>query len=211
MKKFLIFALCLIFLALPLTVFAADAAQTAAPAEAEALTALLSKRFEEWVLPHLEEISVIVTLIFTLFYQIRKNRLLTKSMGLMNNNAVTIAEQSSSMMSRALTGMESASLAVKGYDERIESLLEAYSSTAQDKEKLEKKLEELQFYLEVATKANVEFSNELAELLLLANIPNCKKEEIGKRHLAASCAIIAAAERGLQTNEEAAEHDGEKA
>ena len=51
---------------------------------------------------------------------------------------------------------------------------------------------EIKSYLKTATKANVEFSNELAELLTLANIPNFKKEEIGARHLAAVNAIQAA-------------------
>jgi hypothetical protein len=107
----------------------------------------------------------------------------------MNNNAVAIAEQNAGMMSQALTGMESASLAVRGYEERIESLLEAYRTSAEDKAHLEAELSEVKAYLKTASEANVEFANELAELLGLANIPNYKKEEIGARHLAAVRAI----------------------
>jgi hypothetical protein len=37
--------------------------------------------------------------------------------------------------------------------------------------------------------ANVEFANEVAELLILANIPNSRKDELYARHLAAVNAI----------------------
>ena len=40
--------------------------------------------------------------------------------------------------------------------------------------------------------ANVELANEVAELLVLANIPNSKKEELYSRHLAAVGAIAEA-------------------
>jgi hypothetical protein len=98
------------------------------------------------------------------------------------------------MMAQALAGMESAALAVKGYDERIAALLEAHDATAADKERLERELLEVKAYLKSAAEANLEFSNELAELLSLANIPNFKKEEIGARHLAAVRAMKAAEE-----------------
>jgi hypothetical protein len=54
--------------------------------------------------------------------------------------------------------------------------------------------------LKLSKDANVEFANELAELLTLANIPNFKKEEIGARHLAAVKAI-AEAEAKTETEE----------
>jgi hypothetical protein len=215
MKRIFIFALCLaLIFVLDLCVFAEAPTETAVTEETEAFPdlpeaetevtaqpessdggeSLLSARFEAWVLPHLEEISVVVTLLFSLVYQIRKNKLLGKSMGVMNDNAVTIAEQSSGMMAQALAGMESAALAVKGYDERIAALLEAHDATAADKERLERELLEVKAYLKSAAEANLEFSNELAELLSLANIPNFKKEEIGARHLAAVRAMKAAEE-----------------
>lgn len=178
----------------------------------EDLTALLSKQFEEWVVPHLEEISVIITMIGTLFYQIRKNKALGKSIGTMNNNTVTIAEQSANMVTQALTGMENVSAIVTAYDARIATMLEAFRATAQDKERLEKELAELKCYFRTSAQANLEFSNELAELLNLANIPNFKKQEIGARHLAAVNAIKAACAEGVYADtEEVAEYAGEKA
>ena len=190
MKKLLVSVLCILCIcALPFSVYA-DEKSGVSTAEAQMSDgaesgALLSERFEEWVMPHLEEICVVITMIFSVFYQMRKHRLLSKSMGMMNNNAVAIAEQSTSMMSRALVSMENTSCAVTGYDAQIAALLEAHRSTAEDRERLEKELCDLKFYLKTATEANLEFSNELAELLSLANIPNFKKEEIGARHLAA--------------------------
>lgn len=174
----------------------ADEPSETAPPE-EDLKVLLSKKFEEWVVPNLEEISVVITMIGTLFYQIRKNKLLTKSMGVMNNNTVTIAEQSSNMMTQALTGMENVSAIVTAYDARIKALLEAHKATAEDKERLEREIAEIRTYLKTSAESNIEFANELAELLGLANIPNYKKEEIGARHLAAVKSIKTAETEAL--------------
>ena len=199
MKKLFTLIFCILLASLiPFTVLAAGAEEASAPAET---AALLSEGFEAWVLPHLEEISVVITLCFSVFYQMRKHKLLSKSIGTMNNNTVAIAEQNSNMMSRALTGMENASLAVTAYDARIEAMLEAFRATAEDKEKLEKELAEMKSYLKTAAEANLEFSNELAELLNLANIPNFKKEELGARHLAAVSAIRAAEAREVSPDD----------
>lgn len=189
MKKIFVCMICILLAAaIPFAVCAAEPTETSAEAEGE-LSLLLSEKFESWVVPNIEEISVIITLVGTLFYQLRKNKLLSKSIGTMNNNTVAIAEQNAGMMNQALTGMESASLAVRGYEERIESLLEAYRASAEDKARLEAELSEVKTYLKTASEANVEFANEFAELLGLANIPNYKKEELGARHLAAVRAI----------------------
>lgn len=183
MKRITVVIFCVLLVcALPLTVCAAGA-------ETEEVGMLISEKFEEWVVPHLEEISVIVTLLFSCVFQFRKNRLLTKSMGTMNNNTVAVAEQSADMMEQARAGLENAALAVRGYEEKMETLLDAYRTTAEDRERLAAEIREMREYSEKAAEANIEFSNELAELLSLANIPDYKKEEIGERHLAAVRAI----------------------
>ena len=235
MKKILLFILCLFMLALPFSVYAEEATGTESEtiyteemtiaddtidvtdnpvsgAEGEDFAKLISKRFEEWIIPRLEEISVIITLIGTLIYQIRKNKALAKSMGTMNNNTVAIAEQSSTMMNQALTGIENVSNIVTAYDARIEALLEAHRSTAADKERLEKELSEIRTYLKTSAESNIEFANELAELLGLANIPNYKKEEIGARHVAAVNSIKAAENEALASVQEVSNYDhGEEA
>lgn len=222
MKKFLTIILCILLVCtVSLSVYAAaetevseEAVTSAEAVGGEDASALLSVRFKAWVLPHLEEISVVVTLIFTVICQMRKHTLLNRSVGLMNDNAVSIAEHSAELMSRALTDMENASAAVKGYDERIAALLEAFGSVAGDKARLEGEMSELREYLKTAAAANLEFSNELAELLNLANIPNFKKEEIGARHLAAARSI-AEAQRSMEqligAEEEVSDHDGKTA
>ena len=192
MKKILIVTFCILLVCtVPMTVFAAGA-------DEGGMTDLVSKKFEDWVLPHIEEISVIVTLAISSLYQIRKNRLLTRSMGTMNHNTVTVAEQSAGMMTKAREGLENAALAVKSYEARIEELLEQYRTNAADKERLEAELCEMKSFCKRSAQANIEFANELAELLSLANIPDYKKEEIGARHLAAVRAIG-----------EVTDHDGE--
>ena len=224
MKKFLVCILCVLMIsAIPFAVFAEDiptgnestAIETSAESAISAPTEppvetdkLLSEMFEEWIVPHIEEISVIITLIGTLFYQIRKNKALGKTLGTMNNNAVTIAQNSSDMMSQALLNMQNASGAVTAYDTRIAQMLEAYKATAANNERLERELSEMKAYLKTAAESNIEFANELAELLGLANIPNYKKEEIGARHLAAVKSIKAAESEALAQE---ADHVGEKA
>ena len=224
MKKLLAFILCVLIISLiPLAVFAEDiptgnestAIETSAESAISAPTEppvekdkLLSEMFEEWIVPHLEEISVIITLIGTLFYQIKKNKSFGKNISTLNNNAISIAQNSSDMMLQALANMQNASGAVTAYDARIASMLEAYKATAANNERLEKELAEMKAYLKTAAESNIEFANELAELLGLANIPNYKKEEIGARHLAAVKSIKAAESEALAKE---ATNDGEKA
>ena len=153
---------------------------------------LFSENFEDWILAHVEEISVVITLIMTAFYNMRKHKLLNRSMGTLNNNAITVAQTSNDFMGNALAQMQNASGAVVQYDARITALLEAFKTTAEDKAMLERELVEIKNYLKVESESNIEFANELAELLALANIPNYKKEELGSRHVAAVNAIIEA-------------------
>lgn len=209
MKKIFYITICILLIfAIPTAVFAAETGN-------QETIELISKKFEEWILPHLEEISVIITLILTAIYNFKRTKLLNQSMGTMNNNAVAIAEQNSNMMSKALINMENTSGAVIAYDTKIAQMLEAYQYAEEDKKRLEHELTEIKSYLKTATEANLEFSNELAELLNLANIPNFKKEEIGARHLAAVNAIKAVETEMItipnETPEEVLEYDGKKA
>lgn len=151
---------------------------------------LFSDNVEDWILSHLEEISVVVTLIMTCFYNMRKHKLLNRSMGTLNNNAITVAQTSNDFMGSALTQMQNASGAVVQYDERITALLEAFRTTAEDKAMLERELVEIKNYLKTSSQANLTFADEFMELLSLANIPVYKKEELGKKFVAAKKDII---------------------
>ena len=231
MKKLFTLILCLTMLFLvPLSVSAEEnAPETEMPTEGEILPPADTTTEEEpdwdevkdtvsgtikaWIIPHIEEISVILTLIASCFYNVRKHKLLNNSIGILNNNAITVAKESSNFMSQALTNIENTSGAVTNYDARIVALLDAYKTTAEDKLRLEKELVEIKNYLKINADANVEFANELAELLGLSNIPNYKKEEIGARHLTAVNAIIEAeakAEVAMAENEEVNTDAGEE-
>lgn len=153
---------------------------------------LFSENAKEWILSHIEELFVIVSLICGYLYDKRKNKQLTLTMRTLNNNTVTMANNSNTFMGDALSQMQSASGAVVQYDDKINSLLVAYESTAMQKALLERELVETKNYFKTATQAIVEMSNVFAELLSLSNIPNYKKEAFGARHVAAVNAIIEA-------------------
>lgn len=165
---------------------------------------LFSENAKDWILAHLEEISVVVTLIMSCFYNMRKHKLLNRSMGTLNNNAITVAKSSTGFMEDALGQMRDASGAVVQYDSSIKELLEVFKTTAEDKARLERELVEIKNYLKIESESNREFANELAELLALANIPNYKKEELGARHVAAVDAIIEAVKKAESEADNAA-------
>jgi hypothetical protein len=142
-----------------------------------------------WIKPHIEEISVVITLVFYIVASSKDRKSLNKNMGVMNNNTIAIANNSNEKMAEALTLMQASSDSVVSYDKRIKMLLDSYNNTLEDNRKFREEYVEMKKYLKASTEANIEFANELAELLALANIPNYKKEEIGKRHAANVAAI----------------------
>lgn len=152
----------------------------------------ISEMLVDWIEDHSAEIGIIVTLIGYGIVMIKKLGTVIRSASTMNNNAITMATTSKDFMGNALTEMQTASGAIVQYDSRITALLEAFKNTAEDKARLERELLEIKNYLQTSSQANIEFANELADLLALANIPNFKKEEIGARHLAAIKAILEA-------------------
>lgn len=157
--------------------------------EAEIQAELTTEKIVKYVQDHLEEISVIITMILTVFYQVRKHKVLNKSISTLNNNSVTIAENSSTAVGNALAGVRGVSDVVLSYKDEIATLLAEVRQNAEEKKRLEAALTEVETYLKTAKLANVELANEVAELLVLANIPNSKKEELYSRHLAAVGAI----------------------
>jgi hypothetical protein len=237
MKKIFALILCFMFIAVPISAYAENESEetiteeilpeetvipkenpTSAP-EGDTgnnwneVKDTISGAFVKWVEPNLEEIGVVVTLIGYGIVLFKKLASVLKSLGIMNNNTITISKENANRMEQAMT-------AVTGYEERIKVLLEHYTSlaetlvqTAEDKKKLESELVEIKNYLKISADANLEFSNELAELLGLANIPNYVKEEIGARHVAAKNNIIEAEKKAaalLTAPEEVTVDDGEK-
>lgn len=202
MKKILAIIICiLIVFSLCISVHAEEATDIQTSEDRDEPDTI-STFFKEWILPYIDGIAVIITLIVSSVCQIIKNKTLNKSIGTMNNNTVAISEQSAEMMNKALIVMENVANAVTAYDEKISELLSVHNATAEDKERIKKELSEMRAYLKTSAEANIEFANELAELLGLANIPNYKKEEIGSRHLSAVRSIRTAEHEALNAVKE---------
>lgn len=202
MKKILAFIICTILLMSASTAIVFAEGETVpveseivteevAPDDGEYLPTLTSEFIVGYIKAHLEEISVIVTLILTVFYNMRKHKLLNKSIGTLNNNSVSIAENSNAAIQQALTEVGGMSNVVSGYQTEMAMLLGEIRRNNEEKKKLEDTIAEIDAHLKRAELANIEFSNELAELLVLANIPNSKKDELYARHLAAVDSISA--------------------
>lgn len=205
MKKIFIALLCVaIICAMTCVVFAEDTTEVETfIAEEETATEVTIPTTDEiikWIEGHLEEISVIITLIFTLIYQVRKHASLNKSIATCNNNAVSIVENSNSVVHAALDRVENVSAVVDKYKDEIITLLAEIRQTDDEKKKLEIALTEVENYLKTAKLANTELANEVAELLVLANIPNSKKEELYSRHRAAVAAIDAAEHKEVKND-----------
>ena len=165
----------------------------------------ISEIVVDYVKGHVEEISVIVTLICTVFYQFKKNGMLDKSISTLNNNAIAVAENSNSVITNALLEVSRLSAEFNSYAGKIEEILAAFHATAEGKKQLESVISQVQGFLESAKLANVELGNEVAELLVLANIPPSKKEELYARHVAAVNAL------SQTEHTEVTHYDGEKA
>jgi hypothetical protein len=198
MKRIFVFMVCAVLLicAFPIVTFA-EGELTETVVQEPTIT----EEIVGYIKSHLEEISVIIALIISAFFNVRKHGVLNKSIGTINNNAVTVAENSHLAIQNALEKVEGVATVVTGYREEIEKLLADFRVNSEEKQKLEQTLAEVQTHLKTAKLANVELANEVAELLVLANIPNSKKEELYSRHLAAVGAITEAEKTEVNTDD----------
>lgn len=208
MKKILAIFMCIFLIcAFPLIAFAEDQTEVVSETStAEEMTSegeisldtpiVTTEMIVSYVKEHFEEISVVVTLILTAFYNIRKHKLLNRSIATTNNNAINVVNDSNAIIQEALGKMEDIASDVLGYKEMFDTLkgefttlLDEFRATEEEKQKLEKTLSEAMNCIKTSKLANVEFADELAQLLVLANIPNSKKDELYSRHIAAVKAI----------------------
>ena len=197
MKRILVVMLCLMLLfATPVMAFAAEGeVETEQP---------ITEVIVNYVQEHFEEITVIGTLILTIFYEVRKHGKLNGTIGTLNNNAITVAQNSAETIKAALAGVEGIAEVVNKYKGEIESLLGEIRKNAEEKKALEDTLTHVEALLHTSKLATTELANEVAELLVLANIPISKKEELYSRHMAAVNAIA-------EAESEVTNHDGAEA
>lgn len=201
MKKIFALLVCaFIMCAMPIVAYAEEAttepAVTEEVTETEAVTeatpdVLTTEEIVKWVEKHLEEVIVVVSMAVMSVYQAITKLSLNKSVALCNNNAVSVVENSNDVIRYTLSKVEEASASVDRYKEEIVALLTEIRQSDEEKKRLETAFAEVVNYLRTAKLANMELANEVAELLVLANIPNSKKEELYARHRAAVAAIDA--------------------
>lgn len=204
-----------------------------APAESVLQEPTLSEKIVGYIKEHAEELYVIGSIIVYSIYDKKKQKVTLKSIATVNNNAVDVATNSQRAIDNSNEKMEQMASVVVGYEEKIVKMLSAFEKNAaekqtleeliagyktvieklltecrvnsEEKQKLEQTLTEVHAHLKTAKLANVELANEVAELLVLANIPNAKKEELYARHRAAVGALAEAEKTEAITN------DGQKA
>lgn len=198
MKKILVFILCLMFLVVtPVVGFAMeDGADGAEKTTTEVVVSYVQENFGD--------ISVVFTLLGVVFYEVRKHIKLNNSIGTLNNNAITVSQNSEETIKKALEGVADVVITLNKYKGEFESLLGEVRKSAEEKQALEDTLAHVENFLKTSKLATVELSNEVAELLVLANIPPSKKEELYSRHRAAVDAISVA-------ESEVTANDGEEA
>ena len=201
MKKILAIFLCVFLIcAFPVAAFAEESVPSAPQTEtvAETFPTITTEMILEWGKAHFEEISVVVSLIVSAIYSIRKYKKFNGAITTSNKNAIKIASDSDTALQEALGKMEDISSEVLAYKKMFDKLkgefvavLEEFRANAEEKQKLEKTLNEAMNCIKASKLANIEFADELAELLVLANIPNSKKDELYSRHIAAKSIINA--------------------
>lgn len=220
MKRVFALILCLILLIVPLSVSAEEASENVSEEVATEnhnwaeVKYNISVAVVNWLYDNYDKALVTLFLLMSMLYDRVRDKKNRKDIGTLNNNAITIASDGKQFMGNALSEMQNVSGAVIQYDERITALLAAYQQSAEDRQRLEAKLVEIENYLKINADSNIEFANELAELLGLANIPNYKKEELGARHVESVKAILDAVVKAnvltLPPPEEVKEDAGEE-
>ncbi len=206
MKKILVFLLCAILLCtMPIVAFAegevADAVVDETPVSESVPEETVTEMIVDYVQSHFEEISVIVTMILMAFYDRLTRRKLSGTIGTLNNNAITVAEKSKDAIDVALSKVEGVANVLQNYEEKMQSLMDEIRNSEEEKKALQEALVRVESYINKAKLANVEFANELAELLCLSNIPNSKKEELYARHIQSVRSLEAAEDEGVKADD----------
>lgn len=237
MKKILILMLCAVIFCSFSIVASADEVDTTEETEVTTPTeevpeATLSEKIVGFITAKYDStalISLAITIIAYVIYGLKRYKSLDGKIGVLNNNAVNIAENSSKVIDatyvevknvaeksvgivqealgeareimKALSDGNAAALTetlgkaetiaetVVSFKEVMETFLERIGDIESDKVATREALLKACNTMEACKKASIEEGNIVAELLMLANIPNSKKEEIYARHLSAVNAI----------------------
>ena len=159
---------------------------------------------------NLEEISVLVSLVFMAIWSKIRDGKLGSSLGTLNSNSIKIAKTSAEITEAAAEKMQAVSDKLNNFEKRFESIENMYKSALSAIEKIAGEnnnvsatLERLGSVIQVLIMAVKEDADEVANLLCLSNIPNSKKDEMYGSHINAV--------RAIEAMEEGLNNDGEKA
>lgn len=214
MRKLLALILFVMLMAFPVLTFAEEAEpiveenippveEVVTEGENEASEPTMTENIVEYVKEHFEEICVLVGGGLLAFYEGIVRKKMNGSIGTLNNNAITIANDSAKAikdgkkaMDTGVEKMQAVADKINRFEEKIDLFLEKVEKAYAEKQSLEALLNSTKL-------ACLEMSNEVAELLVLANIPQSKKEELYARHTQAV--------HELEKAEGVISNDGEKA
>lgn len=138
----------------------------------------ITEKIEAWFERNSGALGIIVTIIGYGIALLKSIGRSNKTVATANNNSITISERNGKLMTEALDKLTTAS-----------ELVVEIRRTKDERDRAEQNLAEISTYLKATRMANKELADEVAELLVLANIPNSKKDELYARHLAAVAAI----------------------
>ncbi len=190
MRKILVFILCaMLICVVPISAFATEAT-TEDVTEEKTVT----EEIVDYVKNHVEELTVIVSMIGAGIYGARSRKKMDGSIGTLNNNAISIASNSTTIVEKALARVDEIAGVVSTYGEKMSALMEEIRNSEEEKKALKDALTKVESYISTAKLATVEMANEVAELLCLANIPVSKKDELYARHTKAVHELEAAEE-----------------
>lgn len=211
MRKLLAVILFIMLMAFPVLTFAEEVEPTVeenVPPVEEVVTEeefepTMTENIVNYVKEHIEEIFVIVGGALFAFYEGVVRKKMNGTIGTLNNNAITIATDSAKAIKDALVEVEDIANIVKNYKEEFEAILKEIRKNGEEKQSLEDTLTEVKTFLNTSKLACLEMSNEVADLIMLSNIPTTKKSELYGRHMQKVHELEAA--EGVNSN------DGEKA
>lgn len=171
MKKIFMIMLCALLLFAVPTVAFADSGE--ATETEENLT--ITEQIVNYITGNAEEILTMVAALASAVIVKLIGGKLSSSVGTLNNNAISIAKEASDKLDNASKKLEE-------YEGKMLEFMSKLERSEEEKRLLETNLNSAETFLETAKMAVVNLADELAELLLLANIPNAKKEEIYSMH-----------------------------
>lgn len=190
MKKLLAIMLCaMLIFALPIFVSAEEAdnstpdTEITVEGENSAPEKTVTENIVDYIVANIDKLVVIVVMAGYSIVESRLRGKMNGSIGTLNNNAIAIANNSANAINTAMDKVETVANKIKEYEEKFDSLIETIRVSEEEKKALQNALTKVESYLNTAKLANIEFANELAELLCLANIPNAKKDELYKKHV----------------------------